>query len=127
MSESEIIQFGNRGREVNLETYLKTAEGKTGSLFEACLSSAAILTGLDKNNAELFGLKFGTLFQINNDLKDESAKNDKENNLMTVADIIGIEKTFDLKDNYKEELSKLLLNVPDNKYKAGIEDLIKLL
>ncbi len=127
MSETEIIQFNNRGRDISLDLYLKTAEGKTASLFRACLASVSLLAALDINQAENFALKFGTLFQVNNDMKEESVKNDKENHLNTVVDIIGIEKTLDLKDNYKEELSNLLLNVPDNKYKTGIEDLIRLL
>ena len=127
MSEAEIVQFNNRNCDISLSTYLKTAEDKTASLFKACLASAAILTEFDRYVAENFALNFGILFQINNDLQSESVNNDKLNNIKTAVDIIGIEKTLDLKDNYKEELSKILMNFPENKYKKGIEDVISLL
>ena len=65
--------------------------------------------------------------QINNDLLPESNENDKQNGVRTIVNILGIEKSFDFKDNYKEEVRELLINIPDNKYKQGIEGLIDLL
>ena len=127
MSEAEIIQFAGRKCDIDIEKYLTVVRGKTASLFRACLKSSAIISGLDTDMSENFAENFGILFQINNDLSPESVENDNQNFTKTAVNIIGIEKTLDLKDNYKEELSKILVNIPENKYKAGIEDLIKLL
>ena len=127
MSEAEICQYFLRNSEISYEKYLNIIKGKTSSLFSSCLSSAALLSGLDSDIAKAFGDKFGILFQINNDLESDSAANDKKNGVKTAVDILGIEKTLALKDNYKEELKKILVKFPDNRYKDGIEGLIKLL
>lgn len=127
MSEAEIDQFFSRNTDVSVEKYLCIVSGKTAPLFSACLESAAYLSGIDHNTAKTFGLNFGILFQINNDMDSVSAENDKINGIKTAVNILGIEKTLALKDNYNEELSKILISIPDNKYKTGIEDLIKLL
>ena len=128
MSTAEVNQYMNRNKsELTQEQYLNVANGKTASLFSACLKSAAILSDIDDKNADKIGELFGIIFQINNDLQPDSLKNDKENGVNTIVNIIGIEKTLDLKDNYKKDLKKYLVNVPINKYKQGIEDLIELL
>lgn len=127
MSEAEILQLLNRDCEISIEQYLDIISGKTSSLFCAGLLSTALLSSLDTNIASNFGNLFGKIFQINNDMNVDSINNDKENGVKTIIDIIGIEKSFALKDNYKEDLSKYLVNIPDNLYKQGIEDLIKLL
>jgi len=127
MSEAEIIQFEGRSGNVSIERYLEIVNGKTASLFRACIKSAALISGLEVSLAERFADNFGIIFQINNDLSPESVENDKNNGTATAIDIIGIEKTLDLKDNYKKELSKVLINIPENCYKKGIEDLIELL
>ena len=127
MSEAEIKQFFSRNTNVSVEKYLCIVKGKTAPLFSACMEAAANLSGINSDVAKTFGFNFGILFQINNDMDTFSAENDKNNGIKTAVDILGIEKTLALKDNYKEELSKILISIPDNKYKTGIEDLIKLL
>ena len=127
MSEAEICQYFSRNSDISIEKYLSIIRGKTSSLFVACLHSSALLSGLDVNIADNLGNLFGILFQINNDMESDSAVNDKINGIKTAVDILGIEKTLALKDNYKEELRKILTEFPDNKYKNGIEDLIKIL
>ena len=127
MSEAEISQYFSRNSDVTFENYLEIIQGKTSSLFAACMQAAAILTGLDVNKAEKFGKIFGLIFQINNDLESESAKNDNKNGVKTAVDILGIEKTLALKDNYKEELREILTRFPNNRYTNGIKDLISLL
>ena len=127
MSEAEILQFFSRNQDITLKKYLDIVCGKTSSLFSASMKSAAILSGIDADRAGYFGDKFGMLFQINNDLDSSSAENDMKNGVKTAVNILGIEKTLALKDNYKEELRQILAEIPDNKYKNGIEDLIELL
>ena len=127
MSEAEIDQFFSRNHDIILENYLGIVRGKTSSLFSASTKSTAMISGIDVDIAGQFGEKFGILFQINNDLDYSSAENDKINGVKTAVDILGIEKTLALKDNYKEELKHILAQIPDNIYKEGIEDLIRLL
>ena len=127
MSEAEIIQLSNRNNSISVDEYLNIIKGKTASIFELILKVSALLSKLDEKIAGEFGMIFGIIFQINNDLNTKSAENDRKNGVCTAVNIIGIEKTLALKDNYKEELSKLLLNIPTNMYKKGIEDLVELL
>jgi len=125
MSEAEIYQFSKRDKNITVDEYIKIAEGKTASLFEAILESSAILHNLSREKAKTFGKIFGILFQINNDLQDDSIKNDNQNGVKTLLNILGIEKTQILKDNYKEEMRNLLADFKENKYKTAIEDLVK--
>ena len=127
MSQAEISQYFSRNSDISIQKYLNIVQGKTSSLFSACVKASALLSGMDVDLAENFGKNFGILFQINNDMESDSADNDKKNGVNNVVDILGIEKTLALKDNYKEELRKILLDFPNNKYTNGIKDLIKLL
>lgn len=127
MSFAEIMQYSNRSFDVSINNYLEIIEGKTASLFSAILKCSAILSGIDINIADSFGKYFGIAFQINNDMLPDSATNDKVNGVKTALDILGIEKTLALKDNYKEEMRNCIVDIPDNVYKEGIEDLIELL
>ena len=110
MSNAEIFQYSKRNKDLSIEDYLIIAEGKTASLFESIL--------------EKFGRDFGIIFQINNDFSEDSIKNDIQNGLKTAVNILGIEKSSDFKDNYKQEMRKIIQTFPDNKYKQGLIDLI---
>ena len=124
MSKAEIEQYLNRGNNTDKNTYLNIITGKTASLFEVILKSCAILAKLDNKKASKLGQLFGILFQINNDLQAESQENDKTNNLKTVVDILGIEKTKNLKDNYKKELREIIISFPENEYRSELKGLI---
>ena len=43
---------------------------------------------------------------------------------MTAGDIIGIENTSILSDNYRSKLNKILTAAPSNKYREALERLI---
>lgn len=124
MSEAEIKQYLLRFKDVNLEEYLEIIYGKTASLFEAILKSSAILTNLNSDKAGEFGKQFGLLFQINNDLLEDSVNSDKKNGTKTIADILGIEKSNIFKDNYRKKMRAILEEFPDSKYKQVLEELI---
>ena len=94
------------------------------NLFATILESCAIIAKLPVEDARNFGIIFGTFFQIKNDLNPESAKADKDNEIYTIVDIIGIEKTLNLLDNYKEEMSKIIDTFPEDVYKKELKDLI---
>ena len=127
MSNAEIEQFLTRDKDITIEEHIKIIEGKTASLFSAVLKSTAALSGLKIETAEKLGILFGVIFQINNDLTSDSVKNDESNGIKTASNILGIEKTLALKDNYKEEIMRVIAEFPNKKYKKGIEDLVGLL
>ncbi|MEN3045661.1 MAG: polyprenyl synthetase family protein [Candidatus Hydrothermales bacterium] len=72
MCEGEIIdEFLEREKRFDLEEYLTLIEKKTASLFSACCEMGALLSGsLDLISMRNFGLKFGVIFQILDDLYD---------------------------------------------------------
>ena len=123
MSKAEINQFILRGQIPDIDNYLAICKGKTSSLFKSILKALAVLKGLDQGIAERFGELFGLVFQIQNDLEENSARNDLKNGIYTIKDIIGIEKTISLVDNYKVEMRKIILSFPDNVYKKSLGDL----
>ena len=99
--------------------------GKTAKLFSAILESVSTLHGLNVESAVRFGDLFGLCFQIKNDLEPKSLNQDIKNKIYTAKDILGIEKTNYLLDNYKEEMREILSKFSDNVYKQSLEDLIK--
>ncbi|MBR6126628.1 polyprenyl synthetase family protein [bacterium] len=124
MSEAEIQQFTLRGNLPDIDTYTTICEGKTSALFCTLLKSLSVLSGLDENIADNFGKIFGIVFQIRNDSEPNSAQNDINNKIYTMKDIIGIEKTNSLIDNYKEKMKSIIREFPDNIYSKGLIDLI---
>lgn len=125
MCEAEFSQYFSRGIIPTKDDYLKICEGKTATLFSSVLKSCAIISGMDINHAKKFGKIFGIYFQIKNDLNKDSALQDKKNGIYTAIDIIGIEKTQFLLDNYREEMRTLLGVFTDSIYKKELEDLFK--
>lgn len=124
MSKAEIDQYFLRGKCPSEEEYLAICSGKTASLFSVILESCAIISGMDAVNARNFGEIFGMCFQVKNDLDKDSAIIDKKNAILTAEDVLGIEKTQNLLDNYKEEMKNIIKDFQKNLYKEGLEDLI---
>ena len=124
MTTSEIQQFFFRNKSISKEEYLKICEEKTALLFSVILKSCAITLGVDDRKASEFGRLFGMIFQINNDLEKTSAQQDRLNGISTAKDILGIENTRILLDNYQGELKLLLKECSNNSYKKRLEDLI---
>ena len=125
MVEAELCQYFNKNKVVSKEEYLEICCGKTASLFVASLESISTYLGLNVNLARNFGRLFGIVFQIKNDLEEYSAEEDSKNKIFTAKDVLGIEKTKLLLDNYKEEMFGIINNFSDNVYKKALEDLIK--
>ena len=124
MAQAEIRQYFLRNSEPDIDTYIEICEGKTASLFSTIMENSAVLAKLPSDEAKTIGKIFGILFQIKNDLNEESAKNDKHNGIMTAKDIIGIENTLILSDNYRGKLNKIVSDIPSNKYRKALEGLI---
>lgn len=125
MSEAEFQQYLLRGLKPSIDEYIAIAEGKTAELFEAIFMSSAFLTNLDVEKAKVLAKNFGILFQLKNDLEKNSAKIDAKNKIFTPKDILGIEKTHILIDNYVKEIKSNIKEIPDNIYKKGLEDLLQ--
>lgn len=124
MAEAEIKQYFLREKTPCADEYIQICKGKTAGLFSVILESVAGLSGMDSEKAKSFGEIFGLCFQIKNDLNQESAAVDKINGVITANDVLGIEKTQNLLDNYKEEMRKIIKDFPENLYKKGLEGLI---
>lgn len=124
MSEAEILQYSLRNKVPTKEQYLEIIEGKTAELFVAILESSCLISKPPQVQAASFARNFGMLFQLKNDLEKQSASADLENKIYTLKDIIGIEKTKVLMDNYQEEIIKEIKELPQNIYSKGLEDLL---
>lgn len=124
MTKAEINQYFLKSKIPTKEQYLEICKGKTAQLFIAILESCAILLNLNKATASKFAELFGICFQINNDLETKSMEQDKSNEIYTANNVLGIEKTRILLDNYKEEMRGILSDFPDNIYKQNLEDLV---
>ena len=124
MAKAEIEQFFLRGQLPTIEKYLEICEGKTANLFSVILESCAIISNINTQKAKSLGKLYGLCFQIKNDFETTSAETDKKNQIYTIKDILGIEKSGFLLDNYKRELYTSLSEIPDNEYKKLLEELI---
>ena len=124
MSTAEIKQYFLRGKKPSKKEYIEICAGKTASLFEAILTSAVLLSGLDIEKAHKFAQAFGIVFQIKNDMEESSASIDSKNEIYTAKSILGVENTQLLLDNYMEEMNNLLKEISENSYKKALEELI---
>lgn len=124
MSTAEIKQYFLRGKKPSKKEYIEICAGKTASLFEAILTSAVLLSGLDIEKAHKFAQAFGIVFQIKNDMEESSASIDSKNEIYTAKSILGVENTQLLLDNYLEEMNNLLKEISENSYKKALEELI---
>lgn len=125
MSCAEIKQYFLKNSTPSLDDYIKICLGKTARLFSTMLEASAHISEIDESLARSFGEVFGIYFQIKNDLNPISAKADKNNYINTAEEILGIEKTHILLDNYKKEMGKILATMPRNIYKENLEGLIR--
>ena len=124
MSVAEIKQYFSQNSIPTKEQYIEICKNKTAELFSTILESCSLITNLEPQKAKDFGTLFGICFQINNDLNKESAKIDKLNGIYTAKDVLGIENTELLLDNYKKEMGNLIKSFPENIYKESLKDLI---
>ena len=78
MIEGEISQaLLGRDAVVSEEEYLRTIEKKTASLFRLSAGAGALLSGRSTEAADEFGRRFGTAFQILDDLLDLTGDSDR--------------------------------------------------
>ena len=126
MVKAEFKQYFLRKQIPTFDVYIDICKGKTANLFSTILESCCFILNLNSQQGKVFSEKFGIYFQLKNDLEKESEMCDKRNEIYTLKDIVGVEKSFVLLDNYKEELKELLFSLPNNNYREILEDLINL-
>lgn len=127
MSNAEIDQFLLRNTIPSLEEYIEICKGKTASLFLAIMKSILVTENmLQEYHVKIIKIteQFGLLYQIKNDIEKKSSEIDQKNGIYTIKDIIGLEKTNDLVDNYMEMLRRDLEEFPENVYKKALLDLL---
>jgi len=124
MCKAEIRQYFTRESLISQHEYIEICKDKTANLFKTILESCSLILNSDIEKSTEFGEYFGVYFQIKNDLEKTSAEIDKANGIYTAKDILGIEKTKILLDNYKENMMKILKDFPENVYRKRLEDLI---
>ena len=95
------------------------------SITEFAIKIPPIITKTDRNTAFNFGQYYGLCFQIKNDLEPNSANIDKANGIYTAKDVLGIEKTQLLLDNYKKKLLELNELSTNKTYKEYLEKAIR--
>ena len=122
-------------KNVNINNILEMYKKKTGKLFEFSFSSPFILVNETKqkiNFSKEYGLLFGQIFQIIDDLLDEinsferigkTPGKDKKQGKSTLLNIIGKEKIIDFCNNkINKFINKNKKEFSENKF---LEDLLK--
>ncbi|MBR6098679.1 polyprenyl synthetase family protein [bacterium] len=136
MCEGEVRQHHSKYKIPTLEEYLEKTYNKTGALFEAAICGAELLaTNKISEQTAVFSKNFGIAFQIKNDIKNVIAnKKDSDiNNGIYTAPVIfagdlenaasGIEKAYDLLDNYIRKAKASAQYLPDSLYKQAVIEL----
>lgn len=105
------------GKEAGEDELFYMYKKKTGELLTAPIVMAAILTGEDVTAAENFGEALGILFQLTDDILDETGSaealgktpgKDREENKLTCIRVFGLEKSQKLADEYLHRCEKIL-------------------
>lgn len=125
MIKGEMKQYFLRDKFPTEYEYLDICKKKTAELFRTMMESCLLVSGTKSEYAIDFAQIFGTYFQIKNDMELSSAETDRKNGIHTALDILGIEKTSNLLDNYEEEMREKLAVLSDSVYKAKLGDMIR--
>lgn len=138
MCEGEILQNENLYKIPTLEDYIEKTYKKTGSLFEASVSSAMLIsTGNRDDKCSRFGKNFGIAFQIRDDLNNIiTGGKDIEQGIYNAPVIYsgdknnpaaGIEKTMSLLNNYLYEAERDISELSDNLCNTELRKLLELI
>ena len=88
------------------------------------LKAIAMINDTSIENAEKLGRLFGIYFQLKNDMDKDSAKQDRNNGIYTLLNILDIEKTDALLDNYRKEVIACIHKLPENMFRDELEGLV---
>lgn len=145
MCIGEINQNFDRFKIGTIENYIEKSKNKTAYLFETALEGCMFLAQNQYDLPEIkeLGLNIGIAFQIRDDIinltntdKSKPVNNDITEGIYNAPIIYsgsiedytsGIEKTRALLNNYIKRAVQQVEKLPDNDYKAAIEEFLELL
>ena len=143
MCVGEINQNFDRFKIGTIEEYIEKSKNKTAYLFETGMLSPFLINKIENEHASSFGINTGIAFQIRDDLLNliksdmlKPVQNDISNGIYNAPVIYagssenyhnGVEKTKDLLNNYINKAYLDIKILPDNEYKAGLEQFLELL
>lgn len=122
------------GKEGSAEDLLFIYRKKTAALVAAPVAMAAILSETDVERAETFGEALGVLFQITDDILDETGEGavmgktpgkDKAEDKLTCIKAFGMEGSKRLADEYADICRSSLTAFDKNDFLLGFIDLIR--
>lgn len=145
MCIGEINQNFDRFKIGTIENYIEKSKNKTAYLFETALEGCMFLAQNQYDLPEIkeLGLNIGIAFQIRDDIinltntdKSKPVNNDITEGIYNAPIIYsgsiedytsGIEKTRALLNNYINRAVQQVEKLPDNDYKAALEEFLELL
>ena len=123
------------GRAGGEEDLLQIYRDKTGRLIAAPVVMASLLAEKDEKNAEEYGISLGALFQITDDILDEtgnrsalgkSVGKDAQEGKLTAVSVYGLEGARRLADDYVRKCHETLRGMrgADTAFLAGMVDYV---
>ena len=136
MTIGEINQYFGKFNIPTLADYIDKSEKKTAELFKTAVSGS-MLIAKSKDSGLDFAKNFGIAFQIRDDLINcKISQSDIKEGIYTAPVIFsdsaeitqdGIEKTQSLLNNYLDNALKDIDHLPENIYKSGSTELVRIL
>ena len=136
MTIGEINQYFGKFNIPTLADYIDKSEKKTAELFKTAVSGS-MLIAKSKDSGLDFAKNFGIAFQIRDDLINcKMSQSDIKEGIYTAPVIFsdsaeitqdGIEKTQSLLNNYLDNALKDIDHLPENIYKSGLTELVRIL
>ena len=136
MTIGEINQYFGKFNIPTLADYIDKSEKKTAELFKTAVSGS-MLIAKSKDSGLDFAKNFGIAFQIRDDLINcKISQSDIKEGIYTAPVIFsdsaeitqdGIEKTQSLLNNYLDNTLKDIDHLPENIYKSGLTELVRIL
>ena len=138
MAGGQAVDIQSVGTRISLSELERMHELKTGAFLQAAFLCPVILSGRPNFNfnefdLEAFCLKLGLLFQVIDDILDETqttenlgktAGSDKQRDKPTFTTILGVEKAQAYADNLKNELQQSLHRLSNIKLKSFLDEMI---
>ncbi|MCH5201725.1 MAG: polyprenyl synthetase family protein [Oscillospiraceae bacterium] len=126
MVGGQVIDLISEGKKVPIETISEMHMKKTGALLAAACMMGAVCGGADENTvnyAREYGINLGLAFQIMDDILDVTSSeealgkpigSDKDNEKSTFVTLLGLDKCYNLVNEYTEKAINSLKNINAN-------------
>ncbi len=126
MVGGQVIDLENEGKNSGIEILKEMDRKKTAAIIKSACEIGCIIAGADDNaieNARIFGESIGLAFQIQDDILDVIADqdklgkpvgSDKENQKSTYVSLLGLDKCYELVNQLTNKAIKSLDNFNSN-------------